>query len=275
MYLHLTAETDDKVAISVSGDGVSEISLDETNLVYRAFCEFHQRIGKAPTGLKLHIDNHIPTNGGLGASGAAIVGGVLIANEFSSEQLPREELLNIAASIEGHPDNVSATLFGGLTISSYDNGKWRYYSIPIGSALKIVTVIPEFRILTSEARKALPQQITLSDAVHNIGHTAYLVSALQSGDFEMLRFAMSDRIHEPFRARLIPGYNEVKQAGLEHGALSVNISGSGSTVVAFTLKNEHEIGEAMTKAFLNCGVKAKYRILTVDNQGAVVSRVSS
>ncbi len=274
-YLHLTAEIHEKVEISVGGFGAGEIPRDETNLVYQAACEFYKRIGKALSGLRVQIDNQIPTNGGLGASGAAIAGGVLIANDLSRAHLPKEELFDIAASIEGHPDNVSATLFGGLTVNCLGDGRWRYRSIPISPTLKIVAVMPEFRILTSDARRVLPPKITLSDAIHNIGHTAYLVSSLQAGDFETLRSAMSDRLHEPFRAQLIPGYDEVKRAGLEQGALSVNVSGSGSTVVAFALNNEHEIGEAMVKAFAASGVKADHKLLTVDNVGAVVRNVDS
>jgi homoserine kinase len=274
-YLHLTAEIQEKVEISVGGFGAGEIPTDETNLVYQAACEFCKRIGKALSGLRLHIDNQIPTNGGLGASGAAIVAGLLIANELSNTRMPKEEILQLAVGIEGHPDNVSATLFGGLTVNCLDNGRWRCRSMPISPTLKIVAVMPEFRILTSDARRVLPPKITLSDAIHNIGHTAYLVSSLQAGDFEALRSAMSDRLHEPFRAQLIPGYDKVKRAGLEQDALSVNVSGSGSTVVAYTLNNEQEIGEAMVKAFAASGVRSDYRLLTVDNEGAIIRNVDS
>jgi homoserine kinase len=138
--------------------------------------------------------------------------------------------------------------------------------------LKVVAVMPTFQILTKEAREALPQILPFAYAVHNVEKVAYLVSSLQVGDFDAMRYAMSDKLHEQFRARLIPGYDDVKKAGRESGALSVNISGAGSTVVAFTLKNEEQIGKAMVSAFAKHDVKASYQVLTVENEGAVVMR---
>jgi homoserine kinase len=269
-YLKITAETSDSLSIQLNGEGSEDIPKDETNLVYRSFSEFYRHIGKLAPLMKLQIDNDIPTNGGLGASGAAIVGGILIANELSLKRLPKAELLGLATDIEGHPDNVSATLFGGLTVNCYDDGHWRSISIPVAPALKIVAAIPSYRVLTSDARKALPPELSLLDAVHNIAHTAFIVSSIQSGSFDVLSFAMSDKIHERYRSQLIPGYNMIREAGIRSGALSVNISGSGSTVVAFTLRNENAIGASMVDAFGDSGIKASYRIFNVDNEGAVL-----
>ena len=260
--------------ITVEGNGKDHIATDETNLVYQGMVALAKRGGSAYAqdlrGIHLHIKNEIPAYGGLGGSGAAIAGGVFLANALLHTKLSREEMLDIAVSIEGHPDNVSAALMGGLTINCFDKGKLHCRSIKITAKLSVVACSPQFQVLTAQARKILPKEISLNDAVANVENVALLVAALIAGDVEPLRYATHDRLHEQYRSTLIPGYNDVKKAALDAGALSFNISGAGPTVFSFATKDEKKIGEAMVKAFHANGKPSTYEIMTVENDGARV-----
>ena len=275
-YLYLSVEEGNaagpSVHISVEGNGKEHIATDETNLVYQGMIALAKSAGalqmKSLENIHLHIRNEIPASGGLGGSGAAIAGGVFLANEFLSVKMSREEMLNIAVSIEGHPDNVSAAMMGGLTVNCFDNGKVRCRSIKIARALSVVSCSPNFQVLTKQARQILPQEVPLRDAVFNIENVASLIAALMEGDIEALRYTTGDRLHEQYRATLIPGFESVKNAALGAGALSFNISGSGPTVFSFTTNHEQEIGEAMVNAFSARGILSTYEIMTVENEGA-------
>jgi len=276
LYISATQSTThvESPQISVEGNGKEHIATDETNLVYQGMMALAKRGGTAYTqslrGIHLQIKNEIPAYGGLGGSGAAIAGGVFLANVLLQTKLSREEMLDIAVSIEGHPDNVSAALMGGLTVNCFDNGKLYCRSIKITTRLSVVACSPQFQVLTKEARKILPKEISLKDAVTNIENVASLVAAFMAGDVEALRYATNDRLHEPYRAALIPGFNDVKKAALDAGALSFNISGAGPAVFAFATKDEKKIGEAMVKAFLANGKSSTYEVMTVENDGARV-----
>lgn len=277
-YLYISADTGiadaQSLQISVEGNGKEHIATDETNLVYQGMLALAKRGGtayaQALRGIHLQIKNEIPACGGLGGSGAAIAGGVFLANALLQTKLSREEMLDIAVAIEGHPDNVSAALMGGLTVNCFDDGKLHCRSIKIMTKLSVVACSPQFQVLTEQARKILPKEISLKDAVTNIENVASLVAGFIAGDVEALRYATNDRLHEPYRATLIPGYDDVKKAAIEAGALSFNISGAGPTVFSFATKDEKKIGDAMVKAFAANGKPSAYEVMTVENDGARV-----
>lgn len=270
-YLYISVDAAESVSITVEGNGKEHIATDESNLVMCGMKAVAKKLGKELPTFHLHLKNEIPAYGGLGGSGAAIAGGIFLANEVLKGNLSRDEMLNIAVEIEGHPDNVSAALFGGLTINCYNSdGKVHCRSVKITKPLSVITCSPHFHVHTKQARKILPQQISLKDAVTNIENTASLVAALMSGDFEALRYATVDRLHEQYRSTLIPGYNEVKKAALDAGALSFNISGAGPTVFAFAVKNEEKIGNAMKRAFEKHGQQSSVEMMSIDNNGMEV-----
>jgi homoserine kinase len=277
-YLYLSVEEGDvrgpSMHISVEGNGKEHIATDETNLVYQGMAALANAAGlsqaKLLHNIHLHIRNEIPSSGGLGGSGAAIAGGVFLANEYLRTRVSREEMLNVAVSIEGHPDNVSAAMMGGLTVNCFDNGKVRCRSIKIKSKLSVVACSPNFQVLTKQARQILPKEVPLKDAVVNIENVASLIAAIMEGDVEALRYVTGDRLHEQYRAALIPGFEEVKNAALGAGALSFNISGSGPTVFSFTTGHEKQTGEAMVNAFSAHGITSTYEVMTVENEGALV-----
>jgi homoserine kinase len=258
-------------SLKISAEGINHrIPLDKSNLIYRTIELFSIKFNRRIPGLDIHIINEIPLNGGLGASGSAIVAGALIANEIFNLGLSSQDMINTGIEIEGHPDNVSASMLGGFTVNCRDRSStWHTKSFKI-YGIKVIAVIPEIKVDTVKARKILPRSIPMEDAIRNIENASFLLSSLISGDVEGLRFAMSDFIHERYRKKFIPGFDHVREAGIRAGALSVNISGSGSTVVAFATGNEREIGEEMVKAFLRSNVNSYYKILEVDNRGAVI-----
>jgi homoserine kinase len=269
-YLYLTVEQSNGLLITVEGNGKDHIATDSTNLVYSAITTTAQKVGRTLPAIHLHIKNEIPAYGGLGGSGAAIAGGVFLANELFTMKISNDDMLNIAVEIEGHPDNVSAAIFGGLTINCFDAEKKAHCrSVKINKPLSVITCSPHFQVQTKQARKILPQQVPLKDAVTNIENAASLVAAIMSGDFDALRYVTAERLHEQYRATLIPGFDDVKNAALNAGALSFNISGAGPTVFAFAVKNEKEIVQAMQKAFEKNGQTATSEIMSVENNGAI------
>lgn len=273
-YLTLKAETEGARSgvpqITVEGNGRDHIATDETNLVYRSMKIFAADAGAVLPPFSLLIENGIPASGGLGSSGAAIAGGVFLANELLGTDCSRDQMLECAVKIEGHPDNVSAALKGGFTINAFDReGRLHCRSVRITQPLSVIACSPHFQLLTSQARKILPDQVTLKDAVANLENVASLVAAMICGDFSALRYATSDRLHEQYRAQLIPGYDDVKRSALASGALSCNISGAGPTVFSFARSNETEIGEAMRAAFARHGLSSSVEVMAVENDGAV------
>jgi homoserine kinase len=270
-YLYLSVEESNGLVISVEGNGKEHIAADANNLVYSAMTATAQKVGRTIPPIHLQIRNEIPAYGGLGGSGAAIAGGVFLANQLLSIGLSLDEMLNIAVEIEGHPDNVSAALFGGLTINCFDeNRRVHCRSVKIDKKLSVISCSPHFQVQTKEARKILPQQIPLKDAVTNIENAASLVAAMIAGDFEALRYTTHERLHEQYRATLIPGFADVKAAALNAGALSFNISGAGPTLFAFTLTNQQQIADAMVQAFRTNGQTATSEVMSVENSGATL-----
>jgi homoserine kinase len=270
-YLILEAEPSatGKPVITVEGNGKDHIATDETNLVYRSMLIFADTVGKPLPKIDLRLKNGVPAFGGLGSSGAAIAGGVFLANELLDTRCDRDELLDVAVKIEGHPDNVSAALKGGFTINCFENARLHCRSIKITAPLSVITCSPHFQLLTAQARRILPTTVTLKEAVMNIENVASLVAALISEDFSALRYATRDRLHEQYRATLIPGYEEVKRAALEAGALSCNISGAGPTMFCFATSHQDEIGKAMSETFCKHGNTSTVELMAVENDGAV------
>jgi homoserine kinase len=254
--------------IELSGEGAKDLARDHTNLVYRAAKSVFEAVTYQPQGIKIRISSSIPPARGLGSSAAAIIGGVLAANILSGNRLGNRELLNLAAGMEGHPDNVTPALCGGIIVAVPVEGDVRYVKIAPPAGLKVVIAVPDFQLPTMTAREALPQQVTMQDAVFNLGRVALLVAALQQGDLSMLGTAMEDRLHQPYRANLIPGMKKVLAAARLAGARGVTLSGSGPTLVAFADNNFELIARVMKDTFRQNGVTAKVMVINPSPVGA-------
>lgn len=252
----------------VEGEGINEIVFGKGNMILSAMQAVGNSVGKSICGGKMNLINHIPLARGLGSSSSALVAGAYLANLLLNEPLGKEELLNIVAKIEGHPDNVSPAVFGGFCVSLMNESLVSVAKIEISSEWKAVVAIPEYELLTADSRAVLPATYSRADAVHNIGAVSFLMSAFMLQNPEYLRHGLSDRIHVPYRLELIPGAEGAIQRAYENGGYGATISGSGPTIIAFTSPSCAEcVGEAMVEGFNNKNIEAKYMVLDFDQYG--------
>lgn len=266
--------------VQVNGEGRERLSEGENNLIIRSAQKLAERVGKNLPPFHVDCTNRIPLSSGLGSSAAAKLTGLLGANILLGKPLAKNEILNLAAELEGHPDNVAAAMLGGLVVSTVDNGNVYAHKIkvdgiqtPLGhfEALFYVTVVlPDFHIPTKQARKALPKHVSINDAVHNISRAVLITEALRTGDLDLLGKAMTDTLHQPYRFSLIPGAQEVMDAAKRAGAPAVALSGAGPSLIAFSSKPDPAIGEAMKQAFEQAGLQARIFPLRMSNHGAEV-----
>ncbi len=266
-------------AVVIPGDKISwpeDLRLDPgENMILQAYTAACRSLGFSSPGLKISLDNEIPFKRGLGSSAAAIIGGIKLAEGFAGKRISTEEIFNIAYPLEKHPDNLAASCLGGWALSLVTGGRMR--ALPLESHLDVdyIVVIPEFTVSTNEAREILPGSYPLQDAVYNIQRTALLVHAVREGIPDLLREAAGDRLHQHYRASLVPGMKELlERKGLDDGVkgdlLTVTVSGSGSAMLAMTAKgaDSRAVGEWMCRVFAENGIAARYRILELDRQGA-------
>ena len=255
--------------LDVEGEGAERLqSLGRQNLVARAVTGTLERLGRPAEGLRVRMVNRIPLSRGLGSSSAAALGGVAAAAELARASLTPEELLDLALPLEGHPDNITPALLGGLTVATVVDGKVRCVKLPVPEGLSAVAVIPEFHLSTAKARRALPPTVPRADAVFNVGRVALLLAAMQSGRLDLLRGAVQDRLHQPYRAPLVPGMDEVLTEGEAAGALACFLSGAGPTLLALVTGDGTAIGERMARRWMEqANVTARVLGLPIDREG--------
>ncbi|MDD9975682.1 MAG: homoserine kinase [Candidatus Poribacteria bacterium] len=262
-------ETDTEVV--VSGVDADKIPSTPEHVAFQAVELVFNRSGtKRPKGFKLQIENGIPAIRGLGGSGTAILGGLLTANALCDTPFSDPELLNFATELEGHPDNVAASLYGGLVVSAQENAQVHTVRLECPPVLSIVLAIPDFPLSTEQARGVLPTSVGFSDAIYNTSRSTLLIASIATKQFEMLRIAMKDRLHQPYRTSLIPGFDEVAEAATAAGALSVALSGAGPTVAAYCLEHTEQVAEKMKAAFKKHQIVSDIKILKPDACGASV-----
>ena len=256
--------------VKVTGEGADELPSDEGNLVYRAMAFlFHEADREMPpVGLRCH--NEIPLERGLGSSAAAIAGGLSAANAMCQESFGHNELLEMAATIEGHPDNVAAAVLGGLQLVIADEQRLFTAPINLPPDLHAVLFIPEFRIATEDARAVMPAEVSMADAVFNMGRAALLVAGMAANHPEYLSEATKDRLHQPYRQALFPAMKLLFQAARDAGALGVFLSGSGSTVLALTQGREMTVAYEMAEAAKQAGAAGQLKITKPTMEGAHV-----
>ncbi len=234
-YNQVNMEESDSIDIT-SLDGVS-IPTDKTNLVYKSASDLFKVCGKTLKGLKLEQTNNIPMARGLGSSSACIVAGLVGANTLLNNPLSTDDLVDIAAQIEGHPDNTAPALLGGIVTAVFDGKKVHWVKQEVYTKLKFVAIIPDFELKTDKARACIPKEISHKDAVYNLSRAALFSASLLTGKFENLRTAVHDRLHQPYRMKLIPHCREVFDIAYNHGAYGVYISGAGPAVMAIVDDN--------------------------------------
>lgn len=261
----------DELEITVEGEGQGKVPLDDRNLVARA-CRRAWEVGRwtPPGRVRLHLNNRVPTSSGLGSSATAIVGGLVAANRLMGEQLDVRTLLEIATEMEGHPDNVAAALLGGVTLAVAENGRLVDWICLPPPKIRVVAGIPDFQLPTRVARQALPPTVNFEDAVFNVGRVSLLIAALTQNRLDLLAVAMEDRLHHPYRSRLVPGMEAAFVLARQAGALGVALSGAGPTVLAFVPPDDdgRSVAEAIKEAFAGSGVACRLLFLEPAPKGA-------
>jgi homoserine kinase len=257
------------LSLHIEGEGSKKLAPNEKNLIVRCARKLYESLGRKLPALNIYCLNRIPLASGLGSSAAAILTGLLGANALLGSELTNEEILSLAADIEGHPDNVSPALLGGLVVSTKEGGKVISRQLPI-NPLFITVILPEFNFPTKQARAALPKQVPLADAVHNISRAVLVTEAFRTGDLHLLGQVMADTLHQPYRLPLIPGAQTAMDAVKGAGASAVALSGAGPSLIAFSLNHDPGIGSAGKHAFESAGLSARVFDLEVSQEGAQV-----
>ena len=275
LYLRCTLRKSNQgLQIQVSGCDSSEISLNRSNLIFRAFSRLASK--ETQEAVKLEIVNAVPLGKGLGSSAAAILAGLALANEWEGLNRSKEQLIQMATEMEGHPDNVAAAARGGLVVSCQaEDGAVISVNSPISQKLEVVLVVPQCRLATEAARAALPESYSRPHAIFNVQRVALLLAALREGRADLFTEAMQDRLHQPYRASLIPGFADILKLRNIPGLLGLALSGAGPSVVAFCDgRGAAEAGEAIAACFREHKVAAEIHRLQVDTQGLVVEKAS-
>lgn len=256
--------------IHVTGAEAERVQTDESNLTYQAFVKLYQFIEQTPPPVKIEIGLGVPLARGLGSSATAIVGGLVGANQLAGEPLSQSQVMELAIAMEGHPDNVVPALLGGCRLAATSQTGWEICDVPWHSDIIPVVAIPDFELSTAEARRVLPTEFSRADAIFNTAHLGLLLRGLQTGKGEWLRAALQDKLHQPYRQALIPGYDAVNAAAIASGAYGMVISGAGPTLLALTdVKNSQAVETAMASAWKAQGINAVVRSLALDTQGAI------
>ena len=272
LHNEVVAEEGDGVSVDIEGEGTDRLARDESNVVARGVRLAFDAAGRRFTGCVLRCVNRIPTSRGLGSSAAAWVGGLAAGNALLGSPLSRDVLLGLATRAEGHPDNVAAAIFGGLTVSCATPEGVTAVTLPVTKSLAWVVLVPEVTSATAEARAILPRTVPRADAVFNVQRVALLLAGLQVALPKALSVALEDRLHQPYRLKLFPWMPEVAAAAREAGALGCVLSGAGPSLLAVVTGDGGAVGRAMEGALSRAGVRGRASTLDVDSVGATSTR---
>jgi homoserine kinase len=245
----------------------------ENNLIYRAMNVVFKNVGYIPKGVRIIQNSDIPMTRGLGSSSACIIGGMLAANIISGRQLTYNDIVHLAAQLEGHPDNVGPALYGGLCISLTEGDKTIIKSKKINPDIKFAVMIPDYFVATKKSRSVLPEEIPLKDAAFNISHSLLFYESLISGDMKSLRIGAEDRLHQQYRKSYIDDMDKIFEKTYELGSCATYLSGSGPTILSVINKNYREFRMEMRKFFSENRHSWRCIVLDIDNVGSVVSQI--
>jgi homoserine kinase len=270
LQMHLEVEAipgGSDLRIEARGLNASQLPLDKSNLIYRQMRE--QAGDSMPRGLSLRIDNGIPLTRGFGSSAAATVAGIALGLWVKNGTPPeRQPVIDAASAVEGHPDNVSAAVLGGLTVSAVVGDQVITNSLRVPYGLEIVVVIPDRELSTQKAREVLPLSIPRAEAVFNLQRLGLLLTGLFLNKKELLIHGVADAIHQTRRTHLLPAMGDALGAlNRERDCLGAFISGAGPAIAAFSTNGGLRLGELGAQAFRDQGIGAEYRVLAPDYLG--------
>ena len=252
---------------------IDHIPKDENSIVYKAVELLYNSIGQTPSELKINIQTSIPVTRGLGSSAAVIVGALLAANHLLGEPADESALLSIATEIEGHPDNVTPALVGGMVLSSLEeDGSILYRKINWPDEWAITVCIPDVELATEISRSVLPDNVPMADAVFNTKRMGMLIQAVNTVDSDLMKAALSDKLHQPYRAKLVPWLDDINESiKHEEDIMGCVLSGAGSTVLVISRHSAvDKVKTKVAEVMQNLNVKADIKTLKVENTGATI-----
>ncbi len=267
-----------EINVMADTDSIDQLSLDhipsdENSIVYKAVELLYNSIGQTPSELKINIHSNIPVARGLGSSSSVIVGALIAANELLGRPADEVALLSIACEIEGHPDNITPAIVGGLVISSQeDDGSVVYRKLDWPQEWAVTVCVPDFELSTDIARSVLPSEVPMKDAIFNAKRLAMFVEAIHTKDSELMKLALQDRLHQPYRMKLVPGLDKITDK-LKHfdNVLGCVLSGAGSSILIISEKNNvDKIKEVVRETWADLNIKCTLKTLSVENNGAQI-----
>lgn len=248
---------------------------NENNLVYSSMQKCFSILGKGNTkkGIKIRFKSDIPVSRGLGSSATCILSGVLAANELCNGKLSKNDVLEISSSIEGHPDNITPALFGGMTVSIKENKKIYFEKVKFPHNVKFCSIIPSFTLSTKMAREVLPNNIPYKDGIFNVGRVSLLLAALSNGDIDFLRIACKDKLHQIYREKLIENFNEILEESNNLNSLCTFLSGAGPTIMVILREGETDYIKYMESYLHQFKNKWIIKELKLDTKGTLVKNI--
>lgn len=275
LYSVVEMAISDETTIELVGKELQGTPADKSNLLYQVAAGLFQEAGLIVPELFIRAASDAPLTRGLGSSAAAIVGALVAANQLAGEPFTRDQLFAKASQMEGHPDNVGASMFGGIivaTMPDQEGAAVPYVKLPVPQGLQTLVVIPEFPLSTEKARKVLPQVYSKQDVVYNVGHSSLLVAALAQGRLDLMGQAMADRLHQPYRAELVPGLKDILDQATQHGAAGAALSGAGPTILCFfqTEEEQARLREFVDRVMKGHDISYRVMILLPDEHGVQV-----
>jgi homoserine kinase len=273
IHLVCTFEVSGRLRIRAEGRDAECIPEDDSNMIWQTAERIAEATGRQLPPIDLVIANEIPIGKGLGSSAAALTAGVVLANQLLDLQWSRPEILQQAARIEGHPDNVAACVLGAVVATSMEaDGTTHAVRVELPANYGVAAVVPEFMLSTTRARSVLPDFYTRQDAVFNVQHSALLIAALCTGSTESFSAALQDRMHQPYRAALIPGFTEM-MALREPGLLGCALSGAGPSVLVFYERGAQCVTRSFECLFEKYGSSAVTHFTEIQRTGYVIESV--
>lgn len=234
-----------RLSVTTVGEGASELPTARGNLLIDAYVEAFRSRREKPVPLAIHVRASIPVARGLGSSAAAIAAGLCLAAPRTSPPLTLDEAIALGTRLEGHPDNVLSALVGGITVGVAARSAVHWLQLSTGQGLAVVVLVPERQLATKVARGVLPRQVSMADAVHNLSRAALLAASLASGEHAALAGALEDRLHQPYRAKLVPGLTKALKVARGLGAHGAYLSGAGPSIAFLFRDDEALLAQAL------------------------------
>ena len=252
---------------------LANVPTDKNNIVYKAIELLYNFMGQNPNELKITIKTQIPISRGLGSSASVIVGGLIAANKLLGNPADEKVLMSIATEIEGHPDNITPAFVGGVTMSSWEeDGSVVYRKLPWNDEWKLMVCVPDYELNTDISRSVIPKEVPIKDAIFNLKRSAMFVESLYTKDEELLKLALKDKLHQPYREKIVPGLADITN-NLKHlnNVIGTVLAGAGpSVLIIYNGIGGSEIKEIVTNSWNYFNVNANFFNLPIEKEGASI-----